>query len=79
MLITNKYLQVENKMTLSVKKTTQGLYEAIATPPHVNDSWSTDEPIPARRLIEELKARGCHQQDIGDALYEQDSKWIENL
>jgi hypothetical protein len=66
-------------MSLTVKKASNGLYEAAATPPHVNASWSTTKPIPAKRLIEELKARGCHQQDIGDALYEQDPDWIERL
>jgi hypothetical protein len=73
-----KYLQANNQMTLSVKKISMELYEAMATPPHVNSAWSTSEPISAKQLIDELKARGCHQQDIGDALYEQDSNWIEN-
>jgi hypothetical protein len=66
-------------MSLTVKKASNGLYEAAATPPHVKTSWSTTEPIPAKRLIEEWKARGCHQRDIGDALYEQDPDWIEKL
>jgi hypothetical protein len=66
-------------MSLVVKKTPSGLYEATATPPHVTAAWSTAEPIAARQLIEELKARGCHQRDIGDAMSEQDQNWIENL
>jgi hypothetical protein len=66
-------------MSLNVSKTESGLYEAIATPPHVKDAWSTKEPISAQQLIHELRARGCHQQDIGDALYEQDPKWVEKL
>jgi hypothetical protein len=33
----------------------------------------------ARALIKELQARGCHQQDIGDAMYEQDPEWVEKL
>jgi hypothetical protein len=64
-------------MSLVVRKTPKGLYEATATPPHTKTAWSTAEPIPASRLIEELTARGCHQQDIGDAMYEQDQNWIE--
>jgi hypothetical protein len=66
-------------MALTVTVTKQGLYEATATPPHVSSPWSTTVPIPARQLIEELSRRGCHQQDIGDALYEQDPKWVEKL
>jgi hypothetical protein len=66
-------------MSLIVRKEANGLYEAKATPPHVENNWSTTEPIPARRLIEELRARGCHQTDIGDALYEQDPERLEKL
>jgi hypothetical protein len=66
-------------MSLTIKRDSQGLYQAAATPPHVSASWSTGEPISASRLIEELKARGCHQRDIGDAMYEQDPDWIEKL
>ncbi len=72
-------IRLVSKMSLVLKKTLDGLYEAMATPPHVKATWSTVEPIPARRLIEELKARGCHQQDIGDAMYEQDQNWIASL
>jgi hypothetical protein len=66
-------------MSLTVRKTTNDLDEAVATPPHVKVEWSTSTPIPARQLIEELRARGCHQRDIGDAMYEQDPRWIEKL
>jgi hypothetical protein len=66
-------------MGLNVRKVANELYEATATPPHVKSAWSTTEPISARHLIEELKSRGCHQQDIGDAMYEQDPNWVENL
>lgn len=70
---------LEIEMSLTVKMTSSGLYEVTATPPHVGAAWSTTEPIPVRQLVEELKTRGCHQQDIGDALYEQDMNWIEKL
>jgi hypothetical protein len=66
-------------MSLDVRITPNGLYEATATSPHVRSAWSTTEPISARQLIEELTLRGCHQRDIGDALYEQDPKWVEKL
>jgi hypothetical protein len=79
---TSKYFQFpleENKMTLIVKKVSEEFYEATATPPHVRVAWSTTEPLSAHRLIQELAALGCHQQDIGDAMFEQDPNWIEKL
>lgn len=56
-----------------------GLYEAEATPPHVKGVWSTSEPMDARSLVNELQARGCHQQDIGDALADLDPDWLSKL
>jgi hypothetical protein len=70
---------MEDEMSLILRKTPNGLYEATASPPHTKTPWSTTKPIAVRRLIEELKARGCHQQDIGDAIYEQDQNWMEKL
>jgi hypothetical protein len=69
----------ENDMGLRIKKLPGGLYEASVTPPHARSAWTAPEPLPARELIVELQARGCHQQDIGDAMYEQDPKWVEKL
>ena len=66
-------------MGLNLKRLSSGLYEASATPPHVKTAWISLKPLPARELIEELQTRGCHQQDIGDAMYEQDPKWVEKL
>jgi hypothetical protein len=66
-------------MSLTLRKIDDGLYEATATPPHVKTPWSTTKPIPLQKLIDELRVRGCHQQDIGDALYEQDEHWTEKL
>jgi hypothetical protein len=66
-------------MGLSIKKLPSGLYEASVTPPHVKYAWTTSGPLPARDLVKELQARGCHQQDIGDAMYEQDPSWVEKL
>lgn len=36
-------------------------------------------PIGARELIDKLKSLGCHQVDIGDALYDCDPKWLDRL
>jgi hypothetical protein len=66
-------------MSLIIKRGLDDLYEAEATPPHVKIGWLTAKPIPLRRLIEELESLGCHQQDIGDALYEQDPDWLAKL
>lgn len=78
-LFTKRYLPLESEMSLKIRKTSDGLYEATATPPHVKTAWSTSEPISARRLIDELKSLGAHQQDIGDALSEQDPDWVRKL
>jgi hypothetical protein len=66
-------------MSLDVIKIDDRHYTASATPPHVREAWSTPAALPIRELIKELQARGCHQQDIGDALYEQDPRWVEKL
>jgi hypothetical protein len=59
----------EGRDGLDVSKNLNGLYEATATPPHVKSTWSTTQPMFAPRLIGELKARGCHQKDIGEPQY----------
>jgi len=64
---------------LSIKKVGDREYIASATSPHVTTAWATDRPMPARELVKELQARGCHQKDVGDALYEQDPLWLEKL
>lgn len=70
----------ENKqMTISVTKVADDLYTANATPPEVEEQWSTVEPMHGRELTRELTERGAHQTDIGDAMYRQDPLWIEKL
>jgi hypothetical protein len=66
-------------MSLVIRKIGDNLYEAKTTPPHAGAAWSTAEPVPGRRLIAELLRQGCHQQDIGDALSEQDREWLDKL
>lgn len=66
-------------MALKLTLLDTGLYEAEATPPHVKEAWSTFKPMDARSLVNELQARGCHQQDIGDALAELDPDWLGKL
>lgn len=66
-------------MTLTIKKVAENLYEAIVTSPHAKRDWSTATPLPGRALTEQLLSLGCHQTDIGDAMYEQDPEWIQKL
>ena len=66
-------------MPIKLTKIAEDLYEATATPPHVVTPWSTLDPVDGDKLEEELLARGAHQIDIGDALYEADPTWLEDL
>ncbi len=52
-------------------------YTARVTPPH--GTWETLGPLPLRELIDALQDHGCHQQDIGDALFEADPDWPSRL
>lgn len=62
---------------LEIKKVGEDLYLATATPPEVDQSWSTPEPLSARRLLKELiDVRGGHSSDIGAALYAADPEWM---
>lgn len=64
------------RQVIEITKTTNG-YIATATPPHVNEIWKTQNAVSAKTIIAELKARGAHQSDIGDALYAADPRWLE--
>jgi len=64
-------------MSITIRALPNGLYEGAATPPHVREAWSSTRPLTADQLIGELKARGSHQTDIGDAFYEADPGWLE--
>jgi len=54
----------------------EGGYLARVTPSHGDDtSWTTDQPMSQRALINKLAEIGFHQQDIGDAFYDGDPEW----
>lgn len=54
------------------------LYAAVVTPPHGRgEPWSTPAALPLQELVERLEELGCHQTDIGDALFEADPLWQE--
>jgi hypothetical protein len=66
-------------MAIVIKKNPDDLYEAEITPPHATMAWITPLPISLKQLTQELQMRGCHPQDIGDALYEIDPDWLSKL
>jgi hypothetical protein len=66
-------------MAIKLRCSATNLYEAIVTPPHVAQEWSTSEPMLGRKLLKTLQTMGLHQQDIGDAFYEVDPEWISKL
>lgn len=54
----------------------EDLYEAEVTPPHGGGRyWRSPQPMGIDDLIAALLERGCHQTDIGDALFEADPEW----
>jgi hypothetical protein len=65
---------------IAITKVSDVEYTAHASPPHATrDSWETGGPIRLKPLIEALKAQGCHQTDIGDALYAADPDWEKKI
>ena len=69
-------------MGIRVQKISDDLYIAKVTLPDmpaVTNEWSTTEPLTGNQLCDALLELGCHQTDIGDALYEQDQNWVEKL
>ena len=51
-------------------------YEAEITPPHGGGRpWRPPGPMTQDELIGALLDRGCHQTDIGDAMFEADPEW----
>jgi hypothetical protein len=69
-------------MAIRVQKVEDDLYEAVLTlpdMPDVKEAWISPAPMGARQLTKELLRRGCHQQDIGDALYAVDPSWVEKM
>jgi hypothetical protein len=65
-------------MPKTVTKISEAYYRATATPPHVNESWSSTEPLRMHKLCDELIARGAHQTDVGDAIDQADREWFKD-
>jgi hypothetical protein len=65
---------------LEIEKVAKDLFVARASPPEVDEAWSTPEPLSARRLLKELiDIRGGHSSDISAALFAQDPEWADNV
>ena len=63
-------------MAIEIKRVGE-LFVAQVTPPHGKGKrWETIAPMQLDELVRELLSLGCHQQDIGDALYAIDPKLI---
>jgi len=63
-------------MAIEISKKGSG-FVAKVTPPHgINSPWEVAEPLEVDTLVQKLLDIGCHQTDIGDALYGVDPKLI---
>jgi hypothetical protein len=59
-------------MTIEITRVGKS-FTAKITPPHGGGAyWRTEKPMELDDLINELLSLGCHQQDIGDVLFEID-------
>lgn len=55
-------------------------YDVNVTPPHGGGRyWSSSQPLTAQEVVDHLEALGCHQADIGDAMFEADPLWLNRL
>ena len=66
-------------MPITVTKAEDDLYFVSASPPDADEEWSPSQPLTGHQVTRGLQERGCHQQDISDAMSEADPKWIEKL
>ena len=66
-------------MAIVIKQSGSG-YEAVASPPHTTGpAWHSSQPMSARELIAALLERGCHQTDVGDALFAANPDWLAEM
>jgi hypothetical protein len=55
-------------------------YDVKVTPPHGRGTyWSSPGPLTAQEVVDRLEELGCHQTDIGDAMFEADPMWLNRL
>jgi hypothetical protein len=67
--------------TMPIKiRRNDGRYVVSVSPPHGGARyWSSPEPLTADEVVERLQDLGCHQTDIGDAMFEADPFWLNRL
>jgi len=63
---------------IRITKVGDGLYTAKSFSPAGAEEWSTVQPLSRGKLIDELRKRGEHQTDIGDAFYDADPDWLSS-
>jgi len=52
-------------------------YRASASPPHSkNGVWQSSGELTASEVVHILQELGCHQTDIGDALFKANPDWL---
>ncbi len=57
-----------------------GRCHVTVTPPHGGGRhWSSAELLTADEVVERLVKLGCHETDIGDAMFEADPLWLNRL
>lgn len=66
-------------MSLKIEKIADDLYLVSASPPDADLVWLPEEPLTGHQVTRGLLERGCHQQDIGDAMNDADPDWIKKL
>jgi hypothetical protein len=55
-------------------------YDVKVTPPHGRGTyWTSPEPLSGAEVVRRLEELGCHQTDIGDAMFEADPLWLNRL
>lgn len=55
-------------------------YDVIVSPPHAGGRhWRSSEPLTANQVVQKLEELGCHQTDIGDAMFDADPLWMNRL
>jgi hypothetical protein len=55
-------------------------YRVTVTPPHGGGRyWSSRKALTADDVVNKLRKLGCHQTDIGDAMFEADPDWLSRL
>jgi hypothetical protein len=68
-----------SEVTIKLTKVADDLYYVTATAAQWRggQTWSSSEPLHSNQIAQELVDRGFFVQDICDALFEQDPKWVE--